>query len=69
MGGVHPCHVALVFALVVLRLAGFIERLLCNHDSLADFGGEEVVGLGRSGLCHDLLVDRLCVPDEIWLRA
>lgn len=37
LGGVHASD-ALVFT-ASLVLSGFIERLLGNHDSLADFGG------------------------------
>ena len=51
LAGVHASH-ALCFV-----LTRFVQWLLGNHQALADFVGQEVVRLGRAGLCHNLLID------------
>ena len=48
---VHASH-ALCFV-----LTRFVQWLLGDHQSLADLVWQEVVRLGRAGLCHNLLID------------
>ena len=63
LAGVHASH-ALCFV-----LTRFVQWLLGDHQALADFVGQEVVRLGRAGLCHNLLIDWCSISDEVGLRA